>query len=148
MADFKGGVVGVLLAIFGIVLTIVGWFWIPAIADALSIGLLKAIFYIGLLVCWILSFVVIPANLIMGGNGNVIDVAKGLGFFLAGTLCSAIAYWIIPPIVEVMNGIFSSDMLTGISWFILIMFWVLVMIVIPAYLITRSTYSKSGGQNE
>lgn len=145
MADLKGGVLGILLAVFGIVLTIVGWFWIPAIADILSLTLLKSIFYLGLLTIWILAVVVIPANLIMGGNGSILDVIKGVGFFFAGTFVSAISYWIIPPIVEVMSGIFSSDLLNGISWFILIMFWVLTMIVIPAYLITKSTYSKTEG---
>ena len=40
---------GILIALFGILLTVVGWFWIPNIESVIELDLLKVIFWVGLI---------------------------------------------------------------------------------------------------
>lgn len=142
MADLKGGFIGVLLAVFGLVLTVFGWFWIPAIAGFMEITLLKGMFYIGFFLTWVLSFIVTPTIYIMGGNGDIRGVVKGILTFFVGTFCSIIAYWVVLPLNEVMYAIFTNDAINSIAWFIVILFWGITMIVLPAYFITKSYMPK------
>lgn len=143
MADLKGGTIGILLAVFGIILTIYGWFWIPNIADMLPIGLLKGFFWFGLVCTWLLAFVVTPYMYIIGGNGSLVGVIKGCLTFFAGTFGAVVSYYVIPAIIDVGEEIFSANTdLKPIGWMMMMVLWTIIMIILPAYFITKDMEMK------
>lgn len=135
MANLKYGITGILLAVFGILLTIAGWFWIPAFDSFFEIDLMRGIFWIGLLTTWISAFVITPYTLIVGGKGDIAGVAKGCLAFLIGTITSIISYWVVFPVVDALETIFTSTYMSSIAWIMMMIIWILGMIVVPLYLI-------------
>ena len=52
MVDVKYSVKAVVGMIIGLLITVFGWFIIPAMSDIIEITQLKAIFWIGLIIYW------------------------------------------------------------------------------------------------
>lgn len=59
------GIVGAVLFLFGIALTVAGWFWIPVIADLFSDTWLQGAFYASTVIVWGMIFYVAPINMIL-----------------------------------------------------------------------------------
>jgi hypothetical protein len=137
MQDMKNSVAGILGALIGMILTVFGWYLIPALSEMLPITSLKAIFWTGLLSYWILSVIITPMLMIMGGKGSFKGVIKGFGFFLIGYIVSLISYYVAPPIIEALDSIWSSSVFTSLGWLAIYLIWILSMLVIPSYLVIK-----------
>ena len=57
--------IGVLIFIFGMALTLKGWFWVTGFAGLSDTPLVTAIFWVGFLLSWISTVFVVPAALIV-----------------------------------------------------------------------------------
>jgi len=147
---FKDAFMGVLTAIMGIALTVVGWFWIDGINTLIELPLLKGIFWVGTIGIWVTSVVIAPYMMISGSNITIWNVGKGIFLWLAGTFGSMISYYVVPPILSVIDSMTGVDagtqssMISGIAWFILILFWITVIIILPLY----SVYGTGGQEDD
>lgn len=52
--------IAIMLMITGILITIIGWYWIPALTNAMPNALMRYIFYTGLLVNWGGGIIIAP----------------------------------------------------------------------------------------
>lgn len=66
------------------------------------------------------------------------QVIKGLLIFVLGYFLTITSYYIVPPI---LNSIPYTDQL-GLTWFVMIVTWVLGLIIIPAITITKGIQTQ------
>ena len=139
MVDVKYSVKAVVGMIIGLLITVFGWFIIPAMSDIIEITQLKAIFWIGLIIYWTLAVVITPVLMIMGGQGEWKGAILGFIFFIGGYILSILLYYIIPPVLESMESWQSISTFVAIGWFTIYTIWTLALIVIPAYLTIKES---------
>jgi len=133
----QGILIGSLVFLFGMIGLYLGWDMITGFYDLMESTLLKIIWVIGLVGIIGINIVLIPLMFILGGtNISWIQSLKGLFYFIIGSLCSFLAYFIIPPVIETITGFTEFGdfgIISQLGWIILIIFWILSLIFYPIF---------------
>lgn len=135
----KGGIKGAIGLVMGLVATVLLWYWVSPLNDIIQIDIMRAFFWVGLLLTWILAVFVKPIQIFMGGKQSLSGSVKGIITFLVGFIISMVLYYVGPQLIEVMGGIFNSSTLNSLGWFLLIILWAILMVIAPAYTTIKDT---------
>lgn len=135
-------VVGIVGMIFALLITVFGWFMIPALSDILPIASLKAIFWIGIIIYWVLACIVTPILMITGAKGTWKGAILGLFSFIGGYVLSLVIYYTIGYILEAMESWAPNSTFLSIGWIVVYLIWVLGLIVVPAFLTIKDSLGK------
>lgn len=142
MADLKLSVKAVLGLIFGLMITVLGWYLFPALADILPIASLKAIYWIGIILFWASAVIVTPLIMIMGGKGDYKGTMWGLIAFVSGYILSLVLYYTIGYLLEAMQSVYPNSTFAGIGWFAIYTIWILGLIIVPTGLALKDAISN------
>lgn len=133
-----------MIFIFSIMISISMWYWVPIISDLLPHMILKALFWVGLLLTWGITCIATPISMIINGKGNATKAVMGMIVFLVATFISYLSYYILPPIIDIFlsadNALSANN--GSIYWVGLGIFWAIGMILIPLYIGTDGLVRK------
>ena len=126
-----------LVFIFGIMITVAMWYWVPIISNILPHVILTALFWIGLVSCWGLTVIATPISMIINGKGSAKKGILGLLAFFVATFISYLSYFVVPPLIDIFmsadNAMSANN--GSIFWIGLGVFWFIGMVLIPMYII-------------
>jgi hypothetical protein len=135
MANIGGTNIGVIGFLVGLLLTLVGWYMVVAISEAMPIALLSATYWIGFIINWTLAVIITPFMIITRGRGTFLDAGKGMTSFFVMAIFCMITYWTIPPILDSVTLV---ENMNSIIWIFLGTTWFVALVIIPAYLTTKN----------
>ena len=147
MAKLKLGIQAVLGLIIGLLVTVLGWYIVPALSDILPITSLKTIFWIGVISYWITAVIISPLLMIMGGKVNFKGSVLGLIAFIAGYILSLIIYYTAGYILEALDAVFPNSTFLSIGWFGVYVIWILGLIIAPLYLTIKDSLSDDSEED-
>lgn len=130
-----GNVKAIVGFLFGLALTIFGWYMVDGIAGISPTAMITALFWIGLFVVWGVGVFLTPFMMITKGVGEWKNSVKGILYFFGGYVSSVFSYYFIPVIIDALP---LTDSVDKIGYFGLTMFWVIAILIIPIYHSTKS----------
>ena len=148
MVDFKKGIIAIIGFVFGIMITVFGWYLVGALSDIIPVTSLKTIFWIGAILFWISAVVISPLLMILGGKPNFKGCIFGLVAFISGYVLSLIIYYTVGYLLEAMESIESSATFLTIGWFAVYTIWILGLIIAPLFLVVKDALKKGEGAEE